>query len=431
MNPMSRSVQELSPLKDEADAQVEQLSARVLELEKQLSECQRDLHRLNTLRSLVEAMSSELNLSSLLHTIIVSAVELLNAEQGAIGLVDEARHILRHRAVHNLPEALLDVEFAEGVGISGQVFALRRPVIVRDYGRQVQLPIDDDGMRRIRAAVSVPIWWKERFIGVFSIGTSDPEHIFHQDDIELLSLFAKHAAIAIENARLYGQTERLAHLEERHRIARELHDSITQSLFTIVLMSDAVRNYLRSGQTHPGPTAELLYETARDALTEMRALIYELRPGPLEGEGLVTALRKLANAIQTRHGLAVQVRQQGVRKISPEREEALFRIAQEALNNVVKHAHASHALVELRLTKTEAHLIVRDDGIGLGESDLPVTLGKAISHGGLGLTTMRERAEQLNGCLSVSSRPQHGTQVEARVPLTQEAGHGSDPGTHR
>ncbi len=409
----------------------DELASELARRDQQITDLERRLQQLNTLLSLIEALSSELDLDSLLRKMAVNAVELLGAEQGAIGLVDEERHAVRHKALHNLPPALLHIDFAEGVGISGQVYALRRPVIVNDYGRQVQLPLDDEVMRRIRSAVSVPIWWQGRMIGVFSIGTNSPRRVFDERDVDVLSLYAKHAAIAIENARLYGEAERLAHLDERHAIARELHDSVTQSLFTILLMADAARNYLRTGQEDPSTTVELLYQAARDALTEMRALIYQLRPAPLEGEGLITALRKLADATQARHGLPVEVRQAGLRRLPAEVEDALFRITQEALHNAVKHAQAGRAVVELRLTEDEAALTVVDDGGGFDPAGLPSRRPPSASQAGLGLVTMRERAEQLGGCLTVNSAPHSGTRVEARLPLRREEEHGSYPSAYR
>jgi len=412
-------------------ASIDELASQLARRDRQIAGLERSLQQLNTLLSLIEAMSSELDLDPLLRKMVVNAVELLGAEQGAIGLVDDERHAVRHKALHNLPQALLHIDFTAGVGISGQVYALQRPVIVNDYGRQVQLPLDDEAMRRIRSAVSVPIWWQGRMIGIFSIGTSSPRRVFDERDVEVLSLFAKHAAIAIENARLYGEAERLAHLNERHAIARELHDSVTQSLFTILLMADAARNYLRTGQEDPRTTVELLYQAARDALTEMRALIYQLRPAPLEGEGLITALRKLADATQARHGLVVEVRQSGLRRLPPEMEDALFRIAQEALHNAVKHARAGRVMVELRLTEDEAALTVADDGGGFDPACPPSRRQPSASQAGLGLVTMRERAEQLGGCLTLNSVPHSGTQVEARLPLRREGEHGSSPSAHR
>jgi signal transduction histidine kinase len=362
------------------------------------------------LLSLIEDMNFELNLKTLLQKIIVSAVELLNADIGAIGLVDEERHAVRHQALYNLPEALFEVDFTEGVGISGQVYALKHPVIVEDYGRTVQIPINDASMREIRATLSVPIWWQGRMIGVFTIGSKLSERAFDDHDLEVLSIFAKHVAIAIENARLYAETERLAHLDERNRIARDLHDSVTQSLFTLTLMADAVRNFVRSGHQEAGPTAELLYQTAKETLSEMRALIHQLRPAALDDEG--PALRKLASAIQTRHGLSVEVHQLGLCRLSKEQEEALFRIAQEALYNVVKHAQASWAAVELVLMDDKVRLEVRDNGLGLSSQ----TTQPNEATGGLGFATMRERAERLGGRLSINPGPEHGLQIQVQIP---------------
>lgn len=397
--------------------EIEALRTRCEQQEQELVILRRDQRQMSMLLSLVEAMSSELDLDMLLQKMIVSAVELLSAEQGAIGLVDEERQAVRHRALHNLPEELFNVEFKENVGISGQVYALKRPVIVRDYGNTVEIPVDDAGMRQIKAAVSVPIWWQSRMIGVFSLGSSAPGRIFDEHDVEVLSLFAKHAAIAIENARLYAEADRLAHLEERNRIARELHDSVTQSLFTLVLMADATRNFLRTGHKDTVPTAELLYQAARDTLTEMRALIYELRPAALEGEGLITALRKLASALQTRHGLPIEVRQQGIHRLTQEQEDALFRIAREALYNVIKHARASRAAVELRLTDDQVRLIVTDNGVGLQYQDSIPDQVERIGNGGLGFATMHERIEQLGGYLTMSPASGHGLKIQACVPL--------------
>lgn len=398
-------------------AEIKQLKSECDQYKNKLAEMERDQRQMRMLLSLVEVISSELDLKTLLQKMIVSAVELLGAEQGAIGLVDEQRQAVRHQALYNLPEELFEVEFKENVGISGQVYALKRPVIVQDYGHDVQIPIDSDRMRRIKAAICVPIWWQERLIGVFSIGTNNPERIFAERDVEVLCVFAKHAAVAIENARLYGEADRLAQLEERNRLARELHDSVTQSLFTIVLMADAVRNFVYTGHERAAPTTELLYQAARDTLTEMRALIYELRPAALEGEGLITALRKLASAFQTRHGLPIEVRQYGARPLSQTQEEALFRIAQEALYNVVKHAQASRAAIELHLADDLVRLIVEDNGVGLQGQDAPSDDLRQLGSSGLGFSTMRERAEQLGGQFSLNPTLGRGLQVRVSLPL--------------
>ena len=404
--------------KEDVPQIVEEHQLKLMQQEEELARLRRDQRQMSKLLSLLEGLSSELDLKTLLQKIVVSAVELLNADSGAIGLVDEERRVVRHQALHNVPEALLNVDFREGVGISGQVYALKRPVIVRDYGNTVKIPIDDPRMRRIKASLSVPIWWQGRMIGVFTISSDQPDHVFGERDLEVLSLFAKHVAIAIENARLYAEAERLAHLDERNRIARELHDSVSQSLFTLVLMADAIRGFLRTGRQDAIPTAEMLYQTARDTLAEMRALIYELRPAAVESEGLVTALRKLTDTLKTRHGLSIEVhRYGGLQHLTQAQEDALFRIAQEALYNAVKHAQASRVTVELHLGVDEAHLTITDDGVGLQTHDTASDLLEDIGSGGMGFITMRERVNQLGGSLIVRAGPDCGLQVQARVPL--------------
>lgn len=398
--------------------EITKLRARCEQYQQELADLQQHHYQMSMLLSLIEVISSELELKTLLQKMTTSAVELLSAEQGAIGLVDETRQAVRHQALYNLPDELFEIDFKENVGISGQVYALKRPVIIRNYGESVQLPIENDHtMRQIKAAVSVPIWWQKCLIGVFSIGTSNPDRVFDERDVEILCVFAKHAAVAIENARLYAGADRLAHLEERNRIARELHDSVSQSLFTLVLMADGLRNLIHTGHEQAAPTVELIYQTARDTLTEMRALIYELRPAALEGEGLITALRKLAGAIQARHGLPVEVRQFGVQHLTPAQEEALYRIAQEALYNVIKHAQASRAEVELHLADNEIRLIVMDNGIGMQAQAARPGQIKPLGSGGLGFSTMRERAEQLGGRFFVSQAPRRGLHVGVQLPL--------------
>lgn len=398
---------------------IEEHQAQLIRQEEELATLRRDQRQMSKLLSLLEGLSSELDLKALLQKIVVSAVELLNADAGAIGFVDEERQAVRHQALYNVPEALFDVDFREGVGLSGQVYALKRPVIVKDYGATFKIPIDDPRMRRIKASMCVPIWWQGRMIGVFSISSDNPDHVFGERDLDVLSLFAKHVAIAIENARLYADAERLAHLNERNRIARELHDSVSQSLFTFVLMADAIRGFLRTGnQAEAIPTAEMLYQTARDTLAEMRALIYELRPAALTGEGLVTGLRKLADTLKIRHGLSIEVhRYGGHQHLTQAQEDALFRIAQEALYNTVKHAQASRATVELQLNPDEACLTITDDGLGLQTQDTGVDPLESIGSGGIGFMTMRERVNQLGGRLTVSTGPDCGLQVLARIPL--------------
>lgn len=208
---------------------------------------------------------------------------------------------------------------------------------------------------------------------------------------------------------LQAQAVELAANRERTHLAQDLHDSVTQALFGMTLTTRAAELLM---QRDPAAAAQKLIELrelAADALAEMRTLIFELRPGSLAEEGLVNALRKHVAAVQGRTGLPVVFEADEIAGLSPEIEEALYRICQEALHNVVKHAAASRVRIELRRDGGSVCLVVTDDGIGFDEA--------TASRGGhLGLAGMRTRLERLNGRLTVDSRPGKGTRLQIAVP---------------
>jgi signal transduction histidine kinase len=230
-------------------------------------------------------------------------------------------------------------------------------------------------------------------------------------DVPAMTAFANQAAIAIENARLYEQAQQVAVMEERSRLARELHDSVTQSLFSMTLTAQAARILLERDPRRVEPQLARLQELARGALTEMRSLIFELRPVAVEEEGLVSALRKHIAAVRSREGLAIDFRVSGERRLVKEQEVALFRIVQEALNNVVKHARAERAVVDLSMGEEAICLLVADDGMGF-DPRTSVREGKTM-----GLVNMRERVEMLDGSLEIDSQPGEGTRIRVKIPL--------------
>jgi len=226
---------------------------------------------------------------------------------------------------------------------------------------------------------------------------------------------ADQVAVAVDNAQLLGELEGKAALEERHRLARELHDSVSQALFSMNLHARAVQMAAQqSGADSDGPVAQgvaQLLELTQGALAEMRALIFQLRPEALHEEGLTTAVRKHAAAIAAREGLDVRVYAEEDRlPLAEVAEEELFRVVQEAVHNSVKHAHPHH--VDIRLAGVAGDpgtLVVEvdDDGVGFEPS--------APHPGHLGLDTMRERTERLGGRLVVESSTA-GSRVRAVLP---------------
>jgi signal transduction histidine kinase len=215
--------------------------------------------------------------------------------------------------------------------------------------------------------------------------------------------------VAIQNAELYERAQQAASLEERQRLARELHDSVSQALYGIALGARTARTLLDRDPQKAAEPVDYVLSLAEAGLTEMRALIFELRPESLETEGLVAALEKQVAAARARYGLSVDA------NLGPEPDapldvkEAIYRVAQEALHNVVKHARARHVQLRLAIEGGALTLEVQDDGAGFDPS------GEFPGH--MGLTSMRERVGRLAGEIEITSAPRQGTRVRARVPV--------------
>jgi signal transduction histidine kinase len=214
--------------------------------------------------------------------------------------------------------------------------------------------------------------------------------------------------LVAENGRLHERARQAAVLEERQRLARELHDSVTQSLYGISLQAEAASRALTAGDAVPvASNLEEIRETSQEALGEMRLLLFELRPPLLEEHGLYGALQSRLGAVESRAGLVTELQGEGAERLPPETEQELYRLAQEALNNVLKHAHASRVAVRLDVSTDRAVLEVADDGVGFE----PYLRGGD----GFGLPGMRERVERLGGTLQVESEPGAGTRVRVEV----------------
>jgi len=262
--------------------------------------------------------------------------------------------------------------------------------------------------------MAIPLIAKDKVVGMLGLAYERPGYYTPQH-AELVLAIANQASVAMENARLYEQARQLSALEERQRLARELHDSVSQALYGIALGARTARALL---DRDPGKAAEPLdyvRSLAEAGLAEMRALIFELRPESLEVEGLVAALTKQAEALRARHSLDVRLDLCDEPPVSIEVKAVLYRIAQEALHNIVKHARASHAELQLSYSEASIVLAVKDDGLGFDTGE-PFP-------GHLGLGSMRERAERMGGSFEIESSPGNGTHIRVtiRKPADQVA----------
>jgi GAF domain-containing protein len=299
-------------------------------------------------------------------------------------------------------------------GIAGWVAAVGEPVLVPDVSQEPRYV----WMRgsKTRSELAVPIEVKGEIVGVLDV-QSDRLNAFDESDLVVLQSLAHQTAIAVQNAQLYEQAQQGAVLEERQRLARELHDAVTQMLFSASLIAETLPALWESDQEKGRQLLQELRQLSRGALAEMRTLLLELRPTVLVEADLGDLLRQLAEVVTGRTGVPVTVTAEGDGELPSDVHVALYRIAQETLNNVIKHARASYVVVDLRCALPPSslqegwtkgghvELCIIDDGCGFDPSYVPA--------GRLGLIIMRERAQAVGATLEIDSQLGHGTRVTA------------------
>jgi signal transduction histidine kinase len=216
-------------------------------------------------------------------------------------------------------------------------------------------------------------------------------------------------SIALENARLYEQARELAILDERQRLARELHDSVTQSLYGISLYAQAATGNIHANQVEQAKQyLDDIQNTAQESLADMRLLIYELRPPILEKEGLISALQQRLISVEDRARIKSSIQTNLTGRLPAQVEECLYQIAREALNNVIKHAHARTISIRIQREVDSVSMEIADDGVGFD----PETSRR---QGSLGLVTMQERAQSQGWILAIESRPGNGTRIKVET----------------
>lgn len=263
----------------------------------------------------------------------------------------------------------------------------------------------------LRSILWVPLVVNEKVIGGLGIAHAAPNH-YSERDASLVQAIANQASVAIENARLYEQAHELAVMHERQRLARDLHDSVTQSLYSLMLMAEAARRQIDAGDTGRGMAyLTRIASTSQQVLKEMRLLVYELRPLMLERDGLVSALKQRLEAVEARAGVATNLVVEGRPILHDRIESELYRIAQEALNNSLKHSGATSVEVTLCSEGHQVTLEVRDNGRGFARET-------ATGQGGLGLIGLQERAQRLGGRVDIVAQPEQGVVVRVTVPTS-------------
>lgn len=370
--------------------------------------------QLDALSGAVEDLAGQFALRPLLHRILRRAVGLLGAGAGSISTVDEKAGTYRK-------EVDLGVGCQEGTvfplaeGATGAVVARRGPCVFDSYADVPGGHVDPVDRARLHATVAVPITWHDEIIGVCVVFSTDPTYRFDKGDVELLHIFAQHAAIALTNARLHQEAEqrarRLAVGAERERVVRDVHDTVARALGSILRHLDA------DGPGGPADAAaaadrlDAARAVARAALADTRRTVLGLGPSLLDVHSLDDAIgAELAWAHSTA-GIRTDLVVTGERpRLDAEVGAHALRLVQEALTNVVAHAHAESVRVGVMYGDDEVAVVVEDDGRGFDPADT------AVRRRGMGLTGMVERAHRLGAELRIESTPGWGTRLRARVP---------------
>jgi signal transduction histidine kinase/DNA-binding NarL/FixJ family response regulator len=370
------------------------------------------------LTAIVEDLAGEFSLRPLLERILRRSTELLGCHAGSICIVDEPAGVYRKEADIGVACQSGKV-FPLTEGVTGAVVAARGPVMFDDYAMVPGGHVRPEDRGSLKAVIGVPIWWRGAIVGSCVVFSRDPRRVFAPPDAELLELFAKHAALAITNARLHEAAEMNARAEaaaaERNRMAREVHDTVAQGLMAVLLELRSAHAAIDGGHDDEAAAALDAARTAAEAaFEETRRSVLGLAPSPLEGRSLEEAL-ELELAWANRTGVAdVRLITAGTPvELPADIAHTVFRIAQEAVTNALRHARAHSVRVGIVYAPAGVTLLVQDDGAGFDRDRVDES---GASHG-LGLRGMSERARLLGGQLELDSTPGWGTRVRASVPL--------------
>ncbi|MFE7860956.1 GAF domain-containing sensor histidine kinase [Streptomyces sp. NPDC057403] len=362
------------------------------------------------------AMSRHLEVRDVLKTIVASARELLDAQYAALGVPDDhggfAQFVVdgvsadQWAAIGPLPRqhGILAAMLQEA--------KVERLADVRKDPRFEGWPAAHPDMSDF---LGLPVRDGDEVIGALFLANKNCSRPsggcgFTAEDEELLAILAQHAAIALTNARLYERSRELTIAEERSRLAHELHDAVSQKLFSLRLTAQAAAALVDRDPSRAKGELQQVAALAAEATDELRAAVVELRPAALDEDGLVATLRTHIQVLDRAHSARVSFDSKGVRALPSAQEEAVLRVAQEALHNALRHSGADHVDVTLTRRGTAAVLRVTDDGAGFD----PHGIRRAGRH--LGLVSMRDRTSGVGGRLTVESAPGKGTVIEMEVP---------------
>ncbi|MBN1317426.1 MAG: GAF domain-containing protein [Anaerolineales bacterium] len=376
--------------------------------------------QLETSARVSREITSILELDDLLMSIVTTIRQAFGHYYVAIFLADRQGEVLAFGAANKRANDSAAVISRRGNGdgqllkfgpgsLNGLAAKDRKAYLVNDVTRDSRF-LPDPALEDTRSELVIPLCIGESVVGTLDVHSSKVD-AFDQGDVQILTSLGDQVAIAIENARLYDRIQELAISEERSRLARELHDSVTQALYSLVLFAGAGQEAGQAGQIDfMAAHLARIEEIAQHALKEMRLLIHELQPLALKQDGLESAIRRRLESVEMRVGINATLLVENLVPLPAHVEENLFRIVQEALNNSLRHASAAGVVVKMAIQNNTFRLEVVDDGVGFD-------VDKVHKMGRMGLNIMRERVEKLGGTLAVISSLNRGAVINVQFGL--------------
>jgi signal transduction histidine kinase len=368
-------------------------------------------HAFRAMSEAVLAIAADLEVESTLQKLVEAARDLVGSRYAALGVPDDEGAFAQFLTAGMSEELMAAIgHLPRTHGLLGAMLDSPSPYRTSDIRADSRFrggwpPAHPD----MRSFMGVPIVSRSSVIGAFYLTEKEGADEFSDDDERCIVMLAAHAAVAIENARLFERSRELSIAEERNRLARDLHDSVTQKLFGIVLSAEAASTLLEQEPSTAREQIDRLKQLAQDAMEELRSLIFELRPPALDTEGLATTLRKHVDVLRRAYRFEISLQIVGNPALPPSAEGDVLRIAQEALQNALRHSQAERVDVRLDTSNGGLMLVISDDGIGFEPA------ARALRSRRLGLTSMEERARSVGGKLEIESAPGEGTTVRLEV----------------
>ncbi len=396
-----KSGDELEELADQFNKMSVELAHSYATLEQRVKDRTRELAIIHEITTVV---SRTLNIEEVLQCALEKTVEITNMDAGNAYRLDPDSSMMVLLAHTGFSEEYVQGHRYLPLDLTNYQSAGKMPEIFVDYVEEHPIPAIRESLKKegVHVIVRLLLWFKGRPVGFIGLAKRTPE-LLTENEINIFTTIGRQIGVAIENSILYEQAEETAATAERHRLARELHDAVSQTLFSASLIAEVLPQLYELDPTEGRRRIQELRRLARGALAEMRTLLMELRPAALTQVSLAELLRQLCEAAVGRIQLPIQLSIEGERSYPPDVQVALYRITQEALNNVIKYAHAEEVRLELLQTDSFVEIAIRDNGIGFDRETV------AANH--FGLKIMQERAEAIGAALLIVSTPGGGTHV--------------------